>query len=738
MIPLCSALLGRNTCLSDARQYNPPAQGEGSHGGRPRRHARRRRGRRGRLGGRRRRGGPGACLHDGNPWRRRGRRVHPGHPRQAGGPVRGGGRGGRFGPHVDPRGAPGAARFQGGPASADRVHMLELLPGEASEPIEGQGEDALPGLRLTPAGLRLPLALLIAAASGALLSLSLPPAGIWPLVWVAPIPLLWLVRGSRPGRGALCGFVCGLAYFGLLLYWILLFGELGWAALVLTSGLFMAAFGALAPAVWRPNHPIVGTLGLAALWTVVEWVRGMIPVGGFTWGQLGVAQVDAPALPLASIGGVWALSFCVVLTAGLLLLALERWGSGVRLRVVGLVVAAIAITAAPAAIPLPAPNGDTVDVAAIQVDVASVQDLVGAEEDAAVARLNIDRHLALAQDPPDLVVWGEGALDPGVTNSPALMNEVSSAIAQVGAPTIAGAVIDDPDGSEHTSALAFDGSGAVVDRYDKVKLVPFGEYVPFRRYLSWISAIDQVPVDRVPGTDVRPLSVRGLPVIGTPICYENSFSAIPREMVRDGAGFLVVVINNASYGHTAASEQHLQMSRLRAVENARWLVHAAVSGISAFVSPNGDVVAERGLFEPATMRQVIRASSRETSYTRFGDWVPWGSVIVLFGLFAWPRGRRRPARDPGPLAERPRTLVILPTYNERETIERVLDGISAAEGDLDVLVVDDGSPDGTGALVRARTETDPMVMLIERPRKSGLASAYAVGFRRAIDEGYDL
>ena len=532
----------------------------------------------------------------------------------------------------------------------------------------------------------------------------------------------------------------GIAYFGALLYWILLFGELGWAALVLTSGAFMAAFGALAPAVWRRGHPVLGTFGLAALWTVVEWIRGMVPVGGFTWGQLGVTQVDAPGLPLASIGGVWALSFAVLLASGLLLLALERWGSGRRERALWLLVAAVGVAVVPAAIPIPEPDGRSVEVAAIQVDVASVQDLVGAEEDAAVAQLNIDRHLRLADDPPDLVVWGEGALDPGVTGDPAVMGRVEDAIATVGAPTIAGAVIDDPDGTEHTSTLAFDGTGRVVDRYDKVKLVPFGEYVPFRRELGWISATDQVPVDRTPGTDVRPVAIPGLPAIGTPICYENSFPAIDREMVADGAGFLIVVINNASYDHTAASKQHLQMSRLRAVENGRWVVHAAVSGISAFIDPNGHVVASRGLFEPATMRAQIRGSDRETPYTRFGDWAPWGSLVLVLGLFALPRGRRRPVRvpGPGPLPDRPHTLVILPTYNERATIERVLDGIAAIQADLNVLVVDDGSPDGTGALVRARAETDARITLVERPTKSGLASAYAVGFDRAIADGYDL
>ena len=244
-------------------------------------------------------------------------------------------------------------------------------------------------------------------------------------MFVAPIPLLWLVRGSGPGRAAACGFAFGITYFGALLYWILLFGELGWAALVLMSAGFMAGFGALAPAVWRRDHPVFGTLGLAGLWTVVEWIRGMFPLGGFGWGQLGSAQVDAPALPLASVGGVWALSFAVVLVSGLLLLAWERWGSGRRARAFALAMSAVAVAIVPAAIPTPDADGRAIDVAALQVDVASVQHLVGDEEDIAVARLNIDRHLRLAQDPPDLVVWGEGALDPGVSNDPSAMGEVS-------------------------------------------------------------------------------------------------------------------------------------------------------------------------------------------------------------------------------------------------------------------------------------------------------------------------
>jgi glycosyltransferase involved in cell wall biosynthesis len=150
------------------------------------------------------------------------------------------------------------------------------------------------------------------------------------------------------------------------------------------------------------------------------------------------------------------------------------------------------------------------------------------------------------------------------------------------------------------------------------------------------------------------------------------------------------------------------------------------------------VVAREGLFEPATMRATVVASTRTTLYTRWGDWVPWGSLALVLALFALPRRRRAPATGPGPLPSEPRVLVVLPTYDERATVGTVLDGILALPYRLDALVVDDGSPDGTGRVVRERAEADPRVRLIERNRKSGLASAYRVGFRRALDEGYDL
>jgi dolichol-phosphate mannosyltransferase len=278
----------------------------------------------------------------------------------------------------------------------------------------------------------------------------------------------------------------------------------------------------------------------------------------------------------------------------------------------------------------------------------------------------------------------------------------------------------------------------LVDRYDKVHLVPFGEYVPFRDELGWISAIDQIPVDRVPGASVHVIRVGNLPPFGTPICFENSFPELPRAFVREGAQFLVVPVNNASYGFTAASDQHLQMSRMRAVETGRWIVDAAVSGVTAYVDPEGRVVARTELFRTDILSGTIRASASLTPYVRLGDWLPWLCLFTVMALTLTPRRRSSTRPAPGPLPASPRTLVILPTYQERASIERVLAGVLACPPEVHVLVVDDSSPDGTGGAVRGIVASEPRVRLIERPQKSGLASAYLQGFELALAEGYDL
>jgi apolipoprotein N-acyltransferase len=594
----------------------------------------------------------------------------------------------------------------------------------------------VPRLRLS-ARPRLPSALGLSIASGLALSLAFPPAGLWPLAFVALAPLLWLLRAASARRGLLLGLAFGVSFYGATLGWILRFGLLGWTGLTLLSGLSVGVFAALAPWWIRSGRPIRTALGLAALWTVVDFARAAWPLGGFTWGSLGVSQVDDRALlRLASVAGVWGVTF-VVAAVNALLVETVAGPAGLTRRA-GRAGLAAAIVLAPLAVAFPVASGRRLDVATIQTDVRQAERGSLVDEDLAVARLHIDLHASLRGAPPDLAVWGEGALDPAAAADAEAVASVREAIAAVGAPTLVGAVLNDPDGRQRTSVVAFDGAGRMVDRYDKTHLVPFGEYVPFRSRLEWIRALEQVPIDRAPGERAHAVLVPDLPPIGTPICFENSFPALPRALVNDGAELLVVPVNNASYGFSAASEQHLQMSRIRAVETGRWIVNAAVSGVSAFIDPSGRIISRAELFEPAILRSSVWASSERTWFVRLGSWFPWASLVLLLGLFLSPRRRSGAARATAPVPERPRTLVILPTYMECETVERVVRGVLAVSEDVHALVVDDASPDGTADIVRGIAAADPRVRLRERPAKSGLAGAYVEGFGMAIDEGFDV
>jgi apolipoprotein N-acyltransferase len=399
------------------------------------------------------------------------------------------------------------------------------------------------------------------------------------------------------------------------------------------------------------------------------------------------------------------------------------------------VAVSLAAVLAPALIPIPAPDGRRIDVAIVQGNDVEHPPPDPVLLDRMVARRHATLHRTLAADPPDLAVWPENALDEDPTRLTEFRRLVTGAIRAVGVPTLVGAIVDGPNGTAYNEDLLYDGRGRVVDRYVKVHLVPFGEYVPWRRYLDWISALQQIPHDLTPGSGLNLLHLGNLS-FATVICFENSFPSLDRRIVAKGAGFLVVSTNNASYERSAASRQHLIMSRFRAVENGRWVVHAAVSGISAFIDPRGGLHQTTGLFERTIDRFVIRASDARTIYSRFGDYLPWASLAAAGLLILAPRGGRRRLAEP--LGADPRALVVLPTYNERDTVGAVLERVLSATPLAHVLVVDDGSPDGTAEVVREVAGREPRVRLLERPGKGGLAGAYLTGFRRALEEGYDL
>ncbi|MEX2458811.1 MAG: apolipoprotein N-acyltransferase, partial [Actinomycetota bacterium] len=349
--------------------------------------------------------------------------------------------------------------------------------------------------------------------------------------------------------------------------------------------------------------------------------------------------------------------------------------------------------------------------------------------------------------PPDLAIWPENSVDRDPERNPDLRALVESSVGEVGVPTLIGAIPDAPGGRFYNENDYYVPGVGVVERYRKQHPVPFGEYVPFRRWLGFIKELALVPRDMAPGegpvlfADPRTLQKRPTEAPPMPftsvICFENAFGDLTRQAVNLGATFLVVTTNNLTFQRTALSEQHVVWSQVRAAENGRWTVHAALTGISAIVDPTGNVVARTGLFEPAILRADIPPIRRRTIYTALGDWFPLvcGLGVALAFLFSVPVRRRR--EPPEPLEPR-RPLVILPTYDEAATIEDVVRRVLAADRRVEVLVVDDASPDGTAEVVRRLAAGESRVNLLVREGKRGLASAYLEGFRRGLDEGHDV
>ena len=593
----------------------------------------------------------------------------------------------------------------------------------------------MPGLRLGP-GPRLPTALLAAAVSGVALWLALPPADLGPLGFVALVPLLWALRpGTRRRRGALLGLVFGLAFYGPLLSWLIPVSVLGWAALSTGLAAFLAIFGALVPVLWRDEWPVRTALAVGAAWAFVEWLRGVWPFGGWSWVSLGATQHDNPLLlPAASVIGALGLGFLVAAINALLLIALLRVGEWRHAAVP--TVLAVGLAFLPGAIPISEPSGPRVDVAIVQGNVPlAVATRSRIIVDRQVAESHAQLHLQLAEDPPDLAVWPENALDRDPTRDPEIGALVEDSIRAVGAWTLVGAITQTDDDRLLNEDLLYTPDGSIIDRYAKIHLLPFGEYVPGRGLLDWIPDVQRVRADLSPGSEPGRFDIPSGRFAAV-ICFENAFDELIRESVTADVGFVVVSTNNSTFGVSPAPEQHLVLSELRAVETGRWVVHAALSGISAFVSPEGEVVQRTPLFERVLERGDVPRATGRTVYNLIGGWLPLAIFLLLSVFYLVPRrSRRRPVPT---LDEDPRVAVILPTYNERDTVEEVIGRILIADERVDIKVVDDSSPDGTGDIVRKLAEREPRVMLVDRPEKGGLASAYLDGFVLAISEGYDL
>jgi len=471
--------------------------------------------------------------------------------------------------------------------------------------------------------------LAVAVLAGFALHLAFPRPG-WDLLgWVVLAPVLALAGTAATPRHALLeGWVAGMAFFLPLLRWLThtmtTFSPMPMPVAILViialAGYLALFWGGVTWALaWLRER-----LGAAALWLAPAlWVAGELArtylLGGFPWGLLG--YVPSPRLVVIQIAawtGVYGVSALLILVnTALAWIALERRGRAVA---GALSVAAVAVggTLLVGRAHLPPEDAPTLPIALVQ---GNIPQAVKWDAGYKAETLRIYAELTRLVVPGNrLVVWPEAAVPAYIRFDPVTMRWLTNLAGEVGTPLLVGVPDAEVDGGRvHylNSAFLLDSSG-LRGRYDKMHLVPFGEYVPLKRLLFFVEAIAAEIGDFTPGRQVAIFPLEGTP-FGTVVCYEVIFPGLFRRFVAEGATFMTNITNDAWFGDSGGPLQHLAMVPLRAVENRTAIVRAANTGVSAFVLPSGAIQSVLPLGTRGTLRGDVPLRRGYTFYTRFGD-----------------------------------------------------------------------------------------------------------------------
>ncbi|MGW2589738.1 apolipoprotein N-acyltransferase [Streptomyces sp. NPDC001515] len=495
----------------------------------------------------------------------------------------------------------------------------------------------------------------VAVLAGALPALAFPAPGLWWFAYGALVPLLLLIRSAGTGRrAALDGWLGGTGYMLAVHHWLMPSLHVFIVVLAALLGLLWAPWGLLAGRMLR--GPLSAGSAAAAVavvpcgWLMIETVRSWEGLGG-PWGLLGASQWQvAPALRLASVGGVWLVTLLVVAVNTAVVLLVAAPAPARRAALGSLVVAASAVGAVAAWAPRPEPSG-TASVAVVQPGIVegpgSVERRFARGE--ALTRSLAGRDL-------DLVVWGESSVGVDPVRHPEVTARLAALSRLVGADVLVNVDARQTDASGRTgifkSAVLVGPHGLTGDRYDKMRLVPFGEYVPARSALGWATSMGRAAgEDRLRGTGpvtmALPDAARDLR-IGPLVCFESAFPDMSRRLARDGARILVAQSSTSSFQHSWAPRQHASLAALRAAESGRPMVHATLTGVSAVYGPRGEEIGGRlGTGTSGTEVYAVPLARGTTLYARLGDWPLYGALVVLLALFAT-EGVRHARRRGGP------------------------------------------------------------------------------------------
>ncbi len=626
----------------------------------------------------------------------------------------------------------------------------------------------------------MPARVLLAALAGVGLSLAFEPVAFF---WVMPLALgafALLTRGVGARSGLAVGLVFGAAFYFTTIWWMNgSIGVEGWVTLSTTETLFYGVLGAVATRLHRLR---AWPFWLACAWVSVEVLRSTWPLSGMPFGRLPFAVVDTPVAPALAYVGMNGVSFLLAATGFLLArVALSRRPLE-GLVALGSLVAVGALSLVPSLAPYTLPTTGQARVAAVQGNVPGpgnnvLYDPFQLTVNHAQATVELARRVAAGETPaPDFVVWPENSTASDPFRDPALEAEIDRAVAAVDVPVLVGALVYRGDGELLNQGIVWDPVTGPGERYGKQNPVPYGEYIPWRDQMpSWFltaGRLGEITRDSQAGTRTTPLRIAGVSVADA-ICFDVAYDAGLYAQVEDGAQMLVVQTSNASFIFTDQVEQQFAITRLRAVETGRWLVVASTNGLSGIIAPDGSVVQTAPALAEAVLTDQVGLVEGVTPGVRLGAWpVRAFTVLMLLGLvLSWRaaplrRRDRRSEPDDGPAGTMetsdppgehpapagstrevgmsssrsggPRTVVVVPTYDEIDNLAWILERMRHAQPDLDVLVVDDDSPDGTGRLADDLAAADDRLHVLHRTTKSGLGAAYLAGFAWALERGYDV
>ncbi len=504
--------------------------------------------------------------------------------------------------------------------------------------------DARPGRAGDFAGLGTRWAWLLSVAGGLALFAAFPPVDAWPLAVAGPGLLVVALTGRSLRASFGCGLAFGLALFVPLISWLV---NEAWYAWVILAGVLALIFAVLAVGQRLLLNLPYWPAAVAGWWVLVEAIRDRWPYA-FPWGRLAMSQSAAPDVRWVAIGGAPLLSFLValvgVMLARMVLAGLaDRWGwRSLRVPLLAAVVT-MGLVLAGGLLPVdPVGDAPTAQVAAIQGNVPRARNLSQQLSATQVTQNHVEATLKLAAQvkagqraAPDLVIWPENSTDLDPFQNPSIYASLATAVDAIGRPVLIGEVLNDP--RRNVGQLWRPGRGPTTS-YVKRQLVPFGEYIPFRSFISSFSDLPALqPIDFTPGHRAVVFSA-GTIRLGDVICYEVAFDQLVRSEVTAGANLLAVQSNDADFeidGQLGETEQQTAMARIRAVESDRALVYASTTGESTIIAPDGALIAHSGVWRQAILDARVPLVSYRTLASRVGAWPEYLIIVLTVLAFGW-------------------------------------------------------------------------------------------------------